>query len=291
MAAVYFDIDQFGYTKGIHKLLTREFGKMNIITKKYIGSKKSDMANLPEDIEGPHEKILCEKKTKDEKDKVDFRITIEIMKDLRNPAIKFFVIASRDTDFINIAEEVHRHGKSFGILLIHNLKEKLSPKLKEFCDMILTIQDGTITRGEHSIKKPKALEFHEMGTQTESEPEAKYSFIETYQYNMILGWINYNCRGYKNIAVELDTMMKQVKQNSKEQLISYHALQWNESNQLLSPSKFNCQCATFPSPLNKGPERCPIFHLYKGGVLKQEVVGANLKALRKAIALVYKVLI
>lgn len=289
MAAVYFDLDQFGYTKAIHKLLTKEFGKRDIQLLKFVGSRKQDFGNIPEEMGFPYEKFLCERK-KDEKDKVDFRIVIEIMKDLRNPKINTFIIASRDTDFITIAEEVHKQGKNFGVLIIHG-KEKLSPLLKEFCDIILTIQDGTVTVGTRKVKKAEAIEYKETSIQTETDPEPKYSFIENYQYNMILAWINYNCRGYKNISVELDNMMKQVKQNSKDEIISYHALHWNESNQLLSPAKFNCHCVTFPDPFHKGPERCPIFHLYKGGKIQQEVVGANLKALRKAIGLVYKVIV
>ncbi len=35
-AAVYFDLDQFVYTKAIHKLLMKEFGSMTILMKKYV---------------------------------------------------------------------------------------------------------------------------------------------------------------------------------------------------------------------------------------------------------------
>jgi uncharacterized LabA/DUF88 family protein len=289
MAAVYFDIDQFGYTKEIHKLLMKEFGTMNVLIKKYVGSRKRDMGNLPEHIEGSYEKILCEKRG-EEKDKVDFRINIEIMKDLRNPDIKYFIVASRDTDFVTIAEEIHRHGKNFGVLVIHNAKEKVSPKLKEVCDVILTIQDGRITQGYHRIKKEEPLEFREASTQTETEVEPKYTFMEAYQMNVILGWVNFNCKSYKNIAIEIDNIIKQVEQNSKEELIHYRAVSVNHTEPLFWPKEFHCRCND-NSPLHRGPERSPIFHLYQGGKIKQEVVGANLKALRKAIQAVYKVII
>jgi uncharacterized LabA/DUF88 family protein len=289
MAAVYFDIDQFGYTKEIHKLLMKEFGTMNVLIKKYVGSRKRDMGNLPEHIEGSYEKILCEKRG-EEKDKVDFRINIEIMKDLRNPDIKYFIVASRDTDFVTIAEEIHRHGKNFGVLVIHNAKEKVSPKLKEVCDVILTIQDGRITQGYHRIKKEEPLEFREASTQTETEVEPKYTFMEAYQMNVILGWVNFNCKGYKNIAVEIDNMLKQAQQNSKE-LLHYRAVSVNHTEPLLWPKEFHCKCNDISSLDHRGTERSPIFHLYQGGRIKQEVIGANLKALRKAIQAVYKVII
>ncbi len=288
-AAIYFDVDQFAYTKAIDKLLNKEFGTQ-ILVKKFVGSQKSKMGALPEQIEGPHEKILCEKR-KDEKDKVDFRINIEIMKDLRNPDIKHFIIASRDTDFITIAEEIHRHGKNFGILVIHTPKEKVSPKLKEVCDVILTVQDGRITQGHHKILKEKPIEFQDASTQTEAEVDPKYSTIDAYQMNVIMGWVNFNCKGYKNIAVEIDNMVKQVQQNSKEELIHYRAVSVNHTEPLLWPKEFQCRCNDTSPALHRGPERSPIFHLYQGGRIKQEVVGANLKALRKAIQAVYKVII
>ena len=288
-AAVYFDLDQFGYTKAIHKLLMKEFGSMTIVMKKYVSSRKRDMGALPDDIEGPYEKILCEKKG-EEKDKVDFRINIEIMKDLRNPDIKYFIIASRDTDFITIAEEVHRHGKNFGVLVIHNPKEKVSPKLKEVCDVILTIQDGRITQGYHKIKKELPLEFRDASTQTETEVEPKYTFVEAYQMNVVLAWVNFNCKSYKNIAIEIDNLMKQAQQNSKE-ILNYRAVSVTHTEPLLWPKEFHCRCNDISSLTTRGVERSPVFHLYRGGIIQEEVVGANLKALRKAIQAVYKVII
>lgn len=290
MASVYFDIDQFAYTKAIDKLLHKEFGNQ-ILMKKFVGSQKSKMGMLPEHIEGPYEKILCEKRS-DEKDKVDFRISIEIMKDLQNPDIKYFIIASRDTDFITIAEEIHRQEKKFGVLVIHNPKEKVSPRLKEVCDIILTIQDGRVTQGKHSIKKEESAEIEEEKPKVEEKVvEPKYTFIEAYQMNVIMGWVNFNCKGYKNIAVEIDNMMKQVEQNSKQELIHYRAVSVNHTEPLFWPKEFHCRCNDSSSALHRGPERSPIFHLYQGGRIKQEVVGANLKALRKAIQAVYKVII
>jgi len=91
--------------------------------------------------------------------------------------------------------------------------------------------------------------------------------------------------------VELDNMMKQMKQNSKDVTLNYQAIHRDQSNLMFAPPQFSCQCGPFPNPMQKGPERCPIFHLYRGGTIKHEVVGANLKALRKAIGLVYKVII
>jgi hypothetical protein len=159
----------------------------------------------------------------------------------------------------------------------------------------MTLKDGEIEVEE--IKKGKTAGLYaeepaekEVGIQTDPIVTSR---LEQMQSNLILGWIDYNCKGYKGIAVEIDRLMKQVEQNQREirPPVIYHALHRDMSNQLFWPHKLRCDCVPPLSPFTKGPETCPIFHLYKGGRLEHEVVGANLKELRKAIQLVYKIIV
>jgi uncharacterized LabA/DUF88 family protein len=290
MTTVYYDMDNFGYSSKIHKQLTREFAKFYIIEQKFVGDKRQ-LGVLKDEVDPRFVSVLCEKQ-EGHKDSTDFRITIEIMDDLKKKGRNFFVVASHDKDFIQIAKKVHESKKKFGVLVRN---QAVSPTLREHCDFILSLKDGEIHVEE--IKKGQTVGLYaqesaekEVGVQTDPIVTSR---LEQMQANLILGWIDYNCKGYKGIAVEIDRLMKQMEQNQKDisPPVTYQALHRDMSNQLFWPHKFRCGCAALADPFAKGPEACPIFHLYLGGRLEQEVVGANLKELRRAIKMVYKIIV
>ena len=289
MAGIYFDLDQFKIREEVHKVMEKDFQGLNILKKKYFG-RKQEIAELPKDISQPFETFSYELKA-DEGNKNDFKIMAEVVKDLANPKLKWFIMATRDTDYIAHAEEVHKANKYFGILLIENKDktkiEKLSPKLDEVCDVVMTIRNGNIsTRYKKRIEKSERL-----GAQKDSLEEKRYSQIESPNTNLVVGWFDYNCKSYKKIALELDDMMETAKKNSSALPINYFPIHQDASNRMFSPRKLACHCGKPLAKVPRGPEWCPVFHLYLDGRIQKEVVGANLGELRKAIQLVYKILV
>ncbi len=295
MAGIYFDLDQFHIDEETHKILEREYKRMIIVKKKYFGTKEK-IAALPKDISSPMETFPYKKKG-EEQNKNDFKIMAEIVKDLANPWMNWFIVATRDTDFVAHADEVHKAGKNFGILLIENKDknriEQLSPILEEVCDMTMTIRCGNITtKIKKGIQKGERRTVRDIAVQTDAEPNHEYTWLEKPNTNMIVGWINYNCKGYKKIALELDDLIEEAKKKANFPFLNYLPIQRDGYNMMLGPSRFSCDCGTIPSPFRrKGAEPCPIFHLYSEGRIQKEVVGANLKELRKAIRFVYKILV
>jgi hypothetical protein len=296
MAGIYFDLDQFKIQPDIHKILEREFRNMILVKKKYFGTQK-EIDTLPENISLPKETFVYERKA-DEENKNDFKIMAEVVKDLANPKMNWFIIATRDTDYIAHAEEIHKAGKNFGILVIENKEkskiEPISPKLIEVCDITMTIRCGNITRKyKKGIPKGLLRSVSEKAVQTESEPNHRYTWLEAPNTNIIVGWVNYNCKGYKKIALELDDLIEEAKTKSTFPFINYLPIQRDGYNFMLSPTKFSCDCkeGILANPFARGPEACPIFHLYSEGRIQKEVIGANLHELRKAIRLVYKILV
>ena len=296
MAGIYFDLDQFHIDEDIHKILEREYKRMIIVKKKYFGTKEK-IAALPKDISQPMETFSYKKKG-EEQNNNDFKIMAELVKDLANPWMNWYIIATRDTDFVAHADEVHKAGKNFGILLIENKDknriEPLSPALEEVCDMTMTIRCGNITtKLKKGIPKGERRTVREIGVQTDPEPEHRYSWLERPNTNIIVGWVNYNCQGYKKIALELDELIDEAKKKSLFPFVNYVAIQRDGTNFMLSPHKFSCDCNGGMGRIlaRNRPEPCPIFHLYSEGRIQKEVVGADLEKLRSAIRLVYNILL
>ncbi len=288
MAGIYFDCDQFKVRDEVHKVMEKDFQGLNIIKKKYFGNKQT-IEDLPKDISQPMETFVYERKA-DEGNKNDFKIMAEVVKDLANPKLKWFIVATRDTDYIAHAEEVHKANKYFGILLIENKDkskvEKLSPKLEEVCDVVMTIRNGNITtRYKKNVQKSER-----MGAQKDTLEEKRYSHIEAPNTNLIVGWFDYNCKSYKKIALELDDIMETTKKSSVVP-VNYVPIHQDASNRMFSPRKLACHCMKPLAKVPRGPEWCPVFHLYLDGRIQKEVVGANLSDLRKAIQMVYKILV
>jgi hypothetical protein len=295
MAGFYFDLDQFKIHEDVHKILEREFSRMRIVKKKYFGTQKH-IDELLQPISEPFEAIVYEKKDTEE-NKNDFKIMAEVVKDLANPTMGWYIIATRDTDYITHAEEVHKAGKNFGVLCIENKEKKkiepLSPKLESVCDVVMTIRCGNITRKyKKGIQKGLLRTSCEKGVQTEPEPEYRYNWAEAPNTNLIVGWVNYNCKGYKKIALELDDLVEEAKKKAEFPFLNYVPIQRDGNNFMLSPRNFSCECSGGGfGKILKRPEPCPIFHLYSEGRIQKEVIGANLTELRKAIRLVYKILV
>jgi hypothetical protein len=222
----------------------------------------------------------------------------EVVKDLANPKMNWFIIATRDTDYIAHAEEIHKAGKNFGILVIENKEktkiEPISPKLIEVCDITMTIRCGNITRKyKKGIQKGLLRSVSEKAVQTDPEPDYRYTWLEAPNTNIIVGWVNYDCKGYKKIALELDDLIEEAKTKATFPFINYLPIQRDGYNFMLSPTKFSCNCkgGILANPFERGPEPCPIFHLYSEGRIQKEVIGANLHELRNAIRMVYKILV
>ncbi len=290
MAGIYFDCDQFKVRDEVHKVMEKDFQGLNIIKKKYFGNKQT-IEDLPKDISQPMETFVYERKA-DEQNKNDFKIMAEMVKDLANPKLSWFIVATRDTDYIAHAEEVHKAKKNFGILLIENKDknkvEQLSPKLEEVCDVVMTIRNGNLSK-----KFRKGVDKSALLRSAEDSPEDKrYSHIESPNTNLIVGWFDYNCKSYKKIALELDELIEKAKKSSTPTLpLNYVPIHQDATNRMFSPRKLACHCMKPLAKVPRGPEWCPVFHLYLDGRIQKEVVGANLSDLRKAIQLVYKILV
>ena len=290
MATIYYDMDNFGYSTKLHKQLVRELAHYDIIGQKFIGDARQ-LKTIPGGVPTNHQLILCEKK-EGFKDSTDFRITIEIMDDLKKKGHNYFIVASHDKDYIEIAKKIHASGKKFGILS----RQAISPILKDHCDIVLLLKDGRILCEEKDKGKNKGLYTKEPTTkevETQTEEQA-VSIVETYKSNLVLAWIDYNCKGYKRIAVDLDNMMKQMEQNAVDVSppLRFQALHRDMSNQLFWPPALSCDCARIANPIGgKVPEQCPVFHLYRAGRVQCQVIGSNLKELRRAIKLEYNVVI
>jgi uncharacterized LabA/DUF88 family protein len=283
MASIYFDLDQFGYKKKIHTLISEHFlEKYKLLQKRFYASHKDKLNNVPKEI--PSCEIVLLEVKGGEKKKVDFKIMADIMKDLQNPQIQYFIIASHDTDFITHAEEIHTHGKYFGILWIDNQKQKLSENLKQQCDILLTIANGSLeTTYKHS----------QLSLPLKTDPPKRlpvlYSNLEAWKANTILVWVNYKCKTYLKHALEIEDFLTKITKQSGKPLasVSYTILHRDESNVLFSPSVFHCTCSAIPDPFHKGPERCPVFQLYKQGYIEKQIVGLDLPTLKTAIETVY----
>jgi hypothetical protein len=309
MTAVYFDLDQFGY-RDVHRILEREFSGMGYVLKKFFGDKER-LANLPEDITAPYECIQYEKKKREEANVADFMITIEISKDLQNPKINQFIVASRDTDYRFIGEAIQKAGRHFGILVIENKDKKkheeVSPLLQSMCDILYIIRCGNISKKcSKSMKKLLvAPAVEEVPVQTvapiqredvviQSEPikEVSYTHLQLTHANYILAWIDFNCKSYKKIALDIDQLIHIAKQKADWPYLHYIPIQRTAENYIFSPIHFACTCAKFTDPflsrLREG-EHCPVFHLYKEGKIQCEVLGPDLQKLQEAIWNVYKI--
>ncbi len=306
--AIYYDMDQFGTKENVHKALQEEFKSLNISLQKYVGTDKN-LNNLPKFI--PDEQKIDISENKKKKNAVDHEIMLQLMEDnIRDPTITHFIIASRDTDFIRISKTIHMLGKQFGVLYLDNKKEAISELLFKECHILWRFKDKKITQIQGLKKKPDTpppvvrvqtpfsapppLPPKPPSPLLLPKPAAipqpkRLLFFEKYSPNIVLIWMDFRCKSYKEIAVQLDDLIEEYR-NEKPLFplpLHFELIQRDQQNYFLGPHALNCICGKIPSPFRESEDKCPVFLFYKNSELVEQVVGPDLKRVREVLDKTY----
>lgn len=306
--AIYYDMDQFGTKENVHKALQEEFKSLNISLQKYVGSEKN-LSNLPKFIPDDQKIDISENKKK--KNAVDHEIMLQLMEDnIRDPTITHFIIASRDTDFIRISKTIHMLGKQFGVLYLENKKEAISELLFKECHVLWRFKDKKITQLQGMKKKldlpppttriPTPFATQPLAPAKPPSPlllpkaaiaaqPKRLLFFEKYSPNIVFVWMDFRCKSYKEIAVQLDDLIEEYR-NEKPLFplpLHFELIQRDQQNYFLGPHALNCICGKIPSPFRGEEDKCPVFLFYKNSELVEQVVGPDLKRLREVLDKTY----